>query len=826
MMDTATMMTTTTTTTTATKAIHTNYIDKDEEYLYDLKTKVHESLETERTLVNLLMQREFPEQLNFVENTRRLQDNKNKVGDNYPLLDESFYSFVVNNENKINEVISHVHETTKLFDISYFGFETMKNKYLLKTHSGYKESVYHFFCRVALFIWKDTDNYSKFEKLYRSFLQGEVTHATPTLFNAGTRRPQLASCFLMGIEDNIESIFKTIGNTGLISKYSGGVGLHINNIRSKGSYIYGTNGESQGVVPMLRVLNDTSRFIDQGGGKRKGSFAIYLEPWHADVESFIEMKKSTGQFEERARDLFYALWVSDTFMKRVNKNLDWYLFNPHTCPRLNDVYGDDFEKLYNEYVKEKKYTKQMKARDLWTMIMRSQIETGSPFILFKDQINRCSNQKNLGIIKSSNLCTEIMQYSNSKEYAVCNLASIALNKFLCDNPKRNQLSNVQIITKKDCFFCKLSKFYLNQNDIPFKEIDYKHEDALALKEDCHKTYPQIFNQTDKLIGGFSELWNEYLIPLVDFEKLGDTVEMLCENLNQVIDISFYPLEECRRSNVKHRPMGIGVQGFADLLQILLKPYDDDYSRELNKQIFECIYYHALKKSVSISKATGKTYESFSGSPLSEGNFHFELYSDHSEFKYNLKYDWESLRKDLLQYGCMNSLFIALMPTASTAQILGNTESFEPLTSNVYMRRTLSGEFIIVNRHLQKIMEGINHWTQTFKDKLTFTQGSLVPFKELPASFRKVFSTVWEIPNKSMIEMASDRQRFIDQSQSMNLYLNEPSIDRLNKCLLYGWKRGLKTGSYYVRSQALRGQNFYVSRDKEEQLQEECTNCSA
>ena len=346
-MDAATMMTTTTT-----KAIHTNYIDKEEEYLYDLKTKVHESLETERTLVNLLLQREFPEQLNFVENTRRLQDNKNKVGDNYPLLDESFYSFVVNNENKINEVISHVHETIKLFDISYF-LRDYEKQIPLENTLWLQRNCLPLFCRVALFIWKDTDNYSKFEKLYRSFLQGEVTHATPTLFNAGTRRPQLASCFLMGIEDNIESIFKTIGNTGLISKYSGGVGLHVNNIRSKGSYIYGTNGTSQGLVPMLRVLNDTSRFIDQGGGKRKGSFAIYLEPWHADVESFIEMKKSTGQFEERARDLFYALWVSDTFMKRVNKNLDWYLFNPHTCPRLNEVYGDDFEKLYNEYVKEK-----------------------------------------------------------------------------------------------------------------------------------------------------------------------------------------------------------------------------------------------------------------------------------------------------------------------------------------------------------------------------------------------------------------------------------------------------------------------------------------
>ena len=814
--------------TTTVTTQNTNALNKEEEHLYNLKTKVHESLDTERSLVQLLMQREFPEKLSFVENTVRLQDNENKMGEKYPLLDESFYSFVVNNEKKINELTSYINETTNLFDISYFGFETMKNKYLLQTHSGYKESVHHFFCRVALFIWRDTDNYSKFEKLYRSFLRGEVTHATPTLFNAGTRRPQLASCFLMGLEDNIESIFKCIGDTGIISKYSGGVGLHINNIRSKGSYIYGTNGTSQGLVPMLRVLNDTSRFIDQGGGKRKGSFAIYLEPWHADVMDFISLKKSTGQFEERARDLFYALWVSDTFMRKVNSNSNWYLFNPHTCSRLNDVCGDEFEKLYNENVKEKKYTKQIKARDLWTEILRMQIETGSPFILFKDAINQCSNQKNLGIIKSSNLCTEIVQYSNSEEYAVCNLASIALNKFLTHNPKRNQLSNVQMITKKDCFFCKLAKLYLDQNDISFREIDYKHEDAIALKDDSHKTYPQIFNHSDKLIGGFSELWNNYLIPIFDFDKLGDTVEMLCENLNKVIDISFYPLQECRRSNLKHRPMGIGVQGLADLFQILLKPYDDEYSRNLNREIFECIYYHALRKSISISKATGVTYDSFSGSPLSQGKFHFELYSDHDEFmkQYNYKYDWESLRKDLLQYGCMNSLFIALMPTASTAQILGNTESFEPLTSNIYMRRTLSGEFIVVNRHLQSIMERTGNWTETFKDKLTFTQGSLATFKELPASFRKVFATVWEIPNKSMIEMASDRQRFIDQSQSMNLYLNEPSIDRLNKCLLYGWKKKLKTGTYYVRSHALRGQNFYITRDKEEQLEEECTNCSA
>lgn len=799
--------------------------EQQEEELYNLKLHYHESIELERQLCDRLVDEKFKtlSDFNYIDNCVELQQNKNDEGEVYPLLEESFFEFIMNNKEKVLEVFDNVVSKSS-FDLTYFGFTTLCNKYLLKTHSDYQERIEFLFFRVSLFIWKN--NFEKVGESFQQMLEGRFTHATPTLFNSGTRTPQLASCFLMGSQDSIESIFDSLKETALISKMSGGIGIHLSNIRSKNSYIHGTNGRTSGIVPLLKVLNETSRFVDQGGGKRKGSFAVYLETWHADIEDFIQMKKSTGDENYRARDLFYALWVSNLFMKTVSNNGDWFLFNPQTAPGLSDCHNEEFESLYKRYVREKRYTKKIKARELWKDILREQIETGSPFIMYKDFINKTSNQQNLGTIKSSNLCTEIMQYSDASknEIAVCNLASIVLSKFLRKNERLKELEDntVTVITKEGCFYCLLLKNYLKEHNISVTEIDSKNVDP-NLDDKKMTTFPKVF-MGKQLIGGFTEVWKTFLCPQFDYIELQKTVSIVTRNLNEVIDNTYYPLDSAKSSNMKHRPMGIGVQALADLFQILLLPYESEEAKSLNRRIFEVIYYQSLKTSCDIAKEKG-TYDSYQGSPLQQGKFHFELYPDDAKYPFEFYCDWDTLRDEIKEHGVRNSLLVALMPTASTAQIMGNTESFEALTSNLYVRRTLSGEFTVMNHRLQQTLEYTNLWTKEFRDKLVFTQGSIQTFKEIPKPIRDIYKTVWEMKSKTLIDMQSERQYFIDQSQSANLYLAEPDMERLHKALFYGWKKKLKTGVYYTRSQALRGQSFYLTRDKEEEYQE-CLSCSS
>lgn len=792
-----------------------------EELIYNLKTQIYESEDIERELCKILKEKEFTNH-NFVENVKILQENKNRLGEKYPLLDVSFYYYVIENQKKILSIIDEVQKNTKLYEITFFGLETLKNKYLLTTHDGYKESIDNFLIRVSLYIWQD--DLLKFKNMYSNLREGNYIPATPTLFNAGCINSQLASCFLLGNSDSIDGIFDSVKETAKISKMSGGIGLHVHTIRGNGSYIYGTNGTSNGIVPMLKVYNDVARYVDQGGGKRNGSFAVYLEPWHSDIISFLNLKKSIGSDEVRARDLFYALWTPNLFMEKVLHDEDWYLMNPSISKNLSKVHGEEFNKLYDKYVKEGKYVEKIKARELWTEVCRMQIETGSPYILYKDHCNQLTNQSNLGTIQSSNLCCEIIQYSDDKEIAVCNLSSISLKNCLEKNVRQQSLRNVLIVTKEDCFYCCLAKFFLEKNGIPYQEFKNDSETGISLfQNSLGDTYPQIFSGNE-CIGGFTELWNEYLKPTFNFNKLANIVGDIVENLNEVINKNHYPLEKSKTSNLRHRPMGIGVQGLADVFNQLLISYDSEDAKELNRHIFETMYYFALSKSCEISKKLGP-YDSFEGSPLSRGLFHFDLYDKENKYPYKFKYDWDSLRSSIKEYGVRNSLLIALMPTASSSQILGNTESFEALTSQYYVRRTLNGEYYVINRFFQNMLKACNLWNEDIKNKLVYYKGSIQNIKEIPQMIKNVFKTVWEISVKSTIDMASDRQYFIDQSQSFNIHLSDPSIKLLNQIHFYGYKKLLKTGSYYIRTRAVStGQAFYMSAEKEKELQ--CENCSA
>lgn len=1076
---------------------------------YNLKTKYYENKQKEIELCELSKKREWNTKSNFFENIEKLQENRNMKGDKFPLLDEKFYTFIIKNKDTIQAIYNEIKKCHEEYPISYFGLQTLKNKYLLKTHDGHHESIEDLWLRVALFIhWND---WSNVKKTFLNLRQGNYIHATPTLFNAGLKHHQMASCFvggtmvltdtgympiqhiqtgdrvwthefrwqevkqthinplndrdiyevrfqkndaiikvtgdhkfyviednkykwkridschpkktkflmseyfppykktiyqteyywdgiryfldtetqcisikfwhkfefeglcrkmnipikscifscnhwvyilalkeyshllskhvdfkkykeslepdgfyyfflglsmvyqgkkgitirpndvenfkslcsiyhyrikrsfytlkdvtfivslpkynngcihhndfttiqtirklqnhnerhvytlgvendhsyvvgntfakncfLLGNEDSIKGIFESIADCAQISKFSGGIGLHTHTIRADGSYIYGTNGISNGIVPMLKVYNDTARYVDQGGGKRNGSIAVYLEPWHADIHKFLLMKRNIGAEETKARDLFYGLWIPDYFMECVHQDQDWYLFDPNEAPNLNIEYGKAFTKLYLKYVEEEKYVKSVKARELWKEICRMQIETGTPYILYKDQCNKMSNQKNLGTIQSSNLCCEIIQYSDHKEYAVCNLASISLPNCCVTNPKSILLRHekIEIVTKEKCVFCDLAKYFLTKENVPFSVFD-----GVTFERKVEtKTYPQIFIN-DEYIGGFQELWLNYLCPIFSFQLLGELVENLVENLNKVIDNNKYPIDKCELSNMKHRPMGIGVQGLADVFMRMLEPYDSAKSRKLNEQIFETMYYHAMKKSIELSKKYGP-YSTFEGSPLSKGILHFDM---NKKRNYEYMYNWENIRKDVKDYGVRNSLLIALMPTASTSQILGNTESFEPLTSNFYTRRVLTGEYYVMNRILQDILYGIKLWDDDMHQRLLFDKGSIQKNDRIPKFLKPIFRTVWEIPQKHCIEMAADRQRFVDQSQSMNIYLTNPSIDLLTKIHFYGWKKGLKTGSYYIRSRSVSSsQNFAIDAEKEKEYQE-CENCSA
>ena len=610
------------------------------------------------------------------------------------------------------------------FEYDYFGFKTLERSYLMRLDGKVAERPQHMIMRVAVGIHKG-DIPSVLET-YSLMSQRMFTHATPTLYNAGTPRPQLSSCFLLAMkEDSIEGIYDTLKRCACISKYAGGIGLSIHNIRATDSYIRGSNGTSNGIVPMLRVFNDTARYVDQGGGKRKGSFAIYLEPWHADIENWLDLRKNHGNELERARDLFYGLWIPDLFMERVEKNQGWSLFCPNECPGLAETHSEEFKALYERYEKEGKARKTIPAQQLWFAILDAQVETGTPYMLYKDACNAKSNQQHLGTIKSSNLCTEIIEYTAPDEVAVCNLASINLTNMVTTQTSSSS-------------------------------------------EGDEKTF--------------------------DFAKLRKISNVVAKNLNKVIDVNYYPVPEAKHSNVRHRPIGIGVQGLADTFIQLKLPYESDGARQLNKDIFETIYYGAMEASIALAKEQG-TYETYDGSPASKGQLQPDLWG----VEPSSRWDWQKLRADLAEHGCRNSLLLAPMPTASTAQILGNTESFEPITSNIYVRRTLAGEFPVVNKYLLQDLIRLGLWTPEVRNQLIAHNGSVQDIDQVPTSLKALYKTVWEIKMKRSLELAADRGAFICQSQSMNAYMQAPTTSKLTSLHFFAWKLGLKTGMYYLRT---------------------------
>lgn len=743
------------------------------------------------------------------------------------------YDLVVSHGEEIDSQIEEMND----YNIDFFGFKTLQKSYLLKVDGVIIERPQHLFMRVALCIHRD--NLEKAYETYRHISNKDFIHATPTLFNAGTNREQLASCFLLSMkEDSVKGIYDTLKDCALISKYSGGIGLHIHNIRSNGSFIKGTNGYSNGIVPMLRVFNDTARYIDQGGGKRNGSFAIYLEPWHADIEDFLELKKNHGNEHERARDLFYGLWIPDLFMKRVKENGIWSLMCPHECPGLSDCYGDEFEELYMKYESEGKYRKQLNAQELWFAILTSQMETGTPYLLYKDSCNRKSNQNNLGTIKSSNLCTEIIEYSNDEETAVCNLASISLPS--CLIPQDFSDIVLTIYTKEGCMYCDASKKLCEKNGISYITKDKSEYTLIA--DDLHGvTFPKIYYNGNQYIGGYTELvqWSK---PNFDYQKLKDLSKTLTNNLNKIIDYNFYPIPETERSNRRHRPIGIGVQGLANVFYEMKTEFGSDESKEINRKIFESIYYGSLQASMEISRdreekmkvfKTGirsfapnedeyvsedilrrlndelkpidaeiereeylGTYSSYIGSPLYNGFLQHDLWGVPVD---NTLHDWETLREDIKKYGVRNSLLVAPMPTASTSQILGNFECIEPVISNIYSRRVLAGEFMVINEYLVKDLIEVGKWSEEMKDKIILNDGSVQNIKEIPSSIRERYKTAWEVKQRHILDMAADRGAFICQSQSLNLFVESPNFKRLSSMHFYGWERGLKTGMYYLRT---------------------------
>ena len=684
----------------------------------------------------------------FSEVMERLYNNTDKLGKHAPILADDIIEIIRKHKNTLNFAIDYNRDY--LFD--YFGYKTLERSYLQKIWNVKNERMeiierpQHLYMRVAVGIHKD--DIESVLKTYHLISQHYYTHATPTLFNAGTRLASLASCYLIGSDDSIEGIFKTITDCGKISKLAGGIGVHITNIRAKGSMIRGTNGLSDGIIPMIKVYNETARYINQGG-KRKGSFALYLETWHADILEFLDLKKNQGHEDMRARDLFYAMWISDLFMKCVEEDSDWYLMCPDECPGLSDTYGEDFEKLYNKYVTERRYKRVVKAQEIWRKILDAQIETGTPYICYKDAVNKKCNQKNLGTIKSSNLCAEINLYSDDKEYAVCNLASIALPKF----------------------------------------VKYDHINK----------------------------------PYFDFEHLRQISEYIIHPMNKVIDHTYYPVPETKLSNMKNRPVGLGIQGLVDVYVKMRLPFESEDAKKLNKEIFETIYYGSLRGSIELAKRDG-AYSSFQGSPFSEGKLQFDLAAEYDGIDLTNylsgRWDWDSLKQDLVKYGSRNSMLLALMPTASTAQIMGNSECFEPVDSCIFKRRVLSGEFIVVNKYLVEDLEKLNLWNNELKDMIIANDGSIQNIDIIPDDIKQLYKTVWEISMKSVIEQCHDRGVFIDQTMSMNLFMANPNYKRLTSMHFYAWKKNLKTGMYYLRSKSSASAGkFSINPELEKRIRE-------
>ena len=638
-----------------------------------------------------------------------------RTGKKAPLLSDEVHKIIKKNADKLDSSIIYNRD----FGYDFFGFKTLERSYLLKLNGKIVERPQHMLMRVSIGIHLD-DIESALET-YELMSKRYFTHATPTLFNSGTPKPQMSSCFLLTMkEDSIDGIYDTLKQTAKISQSAGGIGLSIHNVRATGSYIAGTNGTSNGIVPMLRVFNDTARYVDQGGGKRKGSFAIYVEPWHADIFDFLELKKNHGKEEMRARDLFYAMWTPDLFMKRVEEDSNWTLMCPNECPDLYNLHGDEFDELYQKYESEGRGRKTIKARELWEKILESQIETGTPYMLYKDSANRKSNQKNLGTIRSSNLCTEILEYTSSDEVAVCNLASIALPMFV-------------------------------------KDGDFDHK------------------------------------------ALFDVTIRVTKNLNRVIDRNYYPVKEAENSNFRHRPVGLGVQGLADTFIMLRLPFTSDKAKELNQEIFETLYFAAVTASVEEAKKDG-VYQTYKGSPISKGEFQHNLWGIKDE-DLSGRWDWSGLRKKVKKHGVRNSLLVAPMPTASTSQILGNNECFEPYTSNIYTRRVLSGEFIVVNKHLLEDLVQLGLWNEEMKQELMRNNGSIQNIETIPENIKELYRTVWEMSMKDIIDMSRHRGYFIDQSQSLNLFMEGATMAKLTSMHFYGWKSGLKTGMYYLRTKS-------------------------
>ena len=730
----------------------------------------------------------------FFKTMKQLNEFVDIRGENHSLIDVELWKIIKENGDVLDTILDYNRD----YLIDYFGFKTLERSYLFKVNGKVIERPQHMWLRVSLGI--HGKRMDKVKETYEYMSQKYFTHATPTLFNCGTPRPQLSSCFLLAMEDDsVDGIYNTLKDCAKISKFAGGIGLHIHNVRAKGSHIRGTNGTSNGIVPMLRVFNNTARYIDQGGGKRSGSFAIYLETWHADIEDFLDMKKNHGDEETRARDLFYGLWISDLFMERVKDNGKWSLFCPHECPGLADCYGEKFNNLYTHYEESGKSRKTMNARELWYKVLDAQMETGTPYLLYKDACNKKSNQQNLGTIKSSNLCSEVVQYSDDKETAVCNLASIAL--------------------------------------------------------------PTFVNETTK----------EF-----DYETLHKVTKIITENLNKIIDVNYYPTEKTRRSNLLHRPIGIGVQGLADTFILMNVAFHSDEAKEINKLIFETMYHGSVEKSnemaidrseymhkviktcgeitsifsnkpddyiytyhrdfkdykpvyAEFAKLSGDkrgAYSSFQGSPMSKGIFQFDMWG----VTPTERYDWKSLKESVMKYGIRNSLLLAPMPTASTSQILGFNECFEPLTSNIYSRRTLAGEFVVTNKYLMKELIALGLWNDKIKNNIIANKGSIQQLTMLPEEMRNKYKIVWEIPMKHLIEMSAERGAYICQSQSLNLWLSDPNYNQLTSMHFYAWSKGLKTGIYYLRRKAKhQAQQFTVEPEKEgggEEEEEICEMCSS
>ena len=727
----------------------------------------------------------------FSTNMNKLYNFKDKSGKHCPLVTKEFIDVVNNNKDVWDKLIDYQRD----FLIDYFGFKTLERAYLMRINGVIVERPQHMWLRVSIGI--HGSNIEHIKESYHYMSQKYFTHGTPTLFNAGTPHPQLSSCYLIAMEDDsISGIYNTLKDCALISKWSGGIGLHIHNVRASGSQIRGTNGKSNGIVPMLRVFNNTAKYVDQGGGRRNGSFAIYLEPWHADIEMFLQMRKNHGDEELKARDLFYALWIPDLFMERIKANGSWTLMCPDECPGLSDVYGDDFVKLYEKYESEGKGRETVDARQLWFHILDSQMETGTPYLLYKDSVNRKSNQKNVGIIKSSNLCSEITEYSDENETAVCNLASIGLPSFVETDASGN----------------------------------------------IHFNY----------------------------EKLHNVSKVVTNNLNKIIDVNFYPTDKTKRSNKRHRPIGIGVQGLADVFFKMNVPFHSEEAKVLNFKIFETIYHGALERSNEIAKErydfvaenyynkkivernayyeifqeeeqqlmwdlmSNKSdyvgaYSTFDGSPASKGLLQFDMWEN---FDHNrLSYDWDSLKTSIKKYGIRNSLLMAPMPTASTSQILGNNECIEPITSNIYNRRTMAGEFIVANKYMMNDLIDLGLWTETLKNNIIANHGSIQHIDTIPQEIRDKYKTVWEIPMKHVIDMAADRGVFVCQSQSLNLWLEDPNYNTLTSMHFYSWSKGLKTGIYYLRRRgAHKAQQFTIEPEKksgnnQNQEDEVCEMCS-